>query len=112
MGAILFNPHMPMDRAAIFLALLVAFNVTFEYLTEKLEEKIEEGEDNEHLIEIIATIYRELMILGFISFTLVMLQQFASIPAEYLLPFEFGHLLIFGAPRVAQKRTRPVLEFN
>ena len=36
------------------------------------------------------------MILGFISFTLVMMQQFASIPMEYLLPFEFGHLLIFG----------------
>ena len=47
-------------------------------------------------MEIIAKVYRELMILGFISFFLVMTQQFGSIATVYLLPFEFGHLLIFG----------------
>ena len=43
----------------------------------------------------LSKVYKELMILGFISFVLLMIRQFADLPLTQLLMFELSHVWIF-----------------
>ena len=45
--------------------------------------------------KMLSKVYKELMILGFISFVLLMIRQFADLPLTQLLMFELSHVWIF-----------------
>ena len=80
--------------ASIMLVLILLFTLVWEDLTDRLEEHVE---DNEHYYAMVTKVYRELMILGFISFSVVLSNEFDF--WEYhsdLIAFEFAHLLVFG----------------
>lgn len=83
-----------MSLSAVMLICLCLFTLLFEALIDRLEEAFEHAP---HYTDMIQKVWRELMILGFISLMVVMANEFALIPNYKLfLAFEFAHLLIFG----------------
>jgi hypothetical protein len=47
------------------------------------------------VLRLLDRVYKELALLGTISFTLFLIETFAGVNKDLYLAFEFGHLLIF-----------------
>jgi CRP-like cAMP-binding protein/Ca2+-binding EF-hand superfamily protein len=96
-GGILDNKYLDLELAAMMFAGILVFTLGFEHISEKLEASLAE---QQHFLMMLAKVYRELMILGFISLFLVLSIEFAAPWIDQcdhtnLLHFEFAHLLIF-----------------
>jgi Ca2+-binding EF-hand superfamily protein len=93
MGGI-FSEKVDMSLSAASLIGLCLFTLLFEYCADALEEAFEHAP---HYTDMIQKVWRELMILGFISLMVVMANEFSLIHDHTLfIAFEFAHLLIFG----------------
>ena len=74
-------------------ALILIFTLVWEELTQRLEEHLSE---QVHFLQMLSKVYREMMILGFISLSVVLSNEFALIhDHSMLIHFEFAHLLAF-----------------
>ena len=95
------NSDLEMLHLAVMFSGLVVFTVLVEFLTHKLDHMLHHH--HEQFAKLAAKIYKELMILGMISFVLTMCLQAEQQTAlstifgtkSWLVAFEFGHLAIF-----------------
>lgn len=72
---------------------LVVAQLVFHVLLHHLEHYV--GHSHPSLLPILRTVYRELLILGFVSFTFILAATFGKFGDELFVSFEFAHLLIF-----------------
>ena len=74
-GVQVFDPNkdLPSMQTGVMMTFLILFTIIFEYLTHKLNHITQEH--HHAFVELVAKIYKEIMILGFISFTLTMCLQ-------------------------------------
>lgn len=72
---------------------LVVAQLVFHVLLHQLEHFI--GHKHPSLLPVLRTLYRELLILGFVSFTFILVATFGKVSDELFVSFEFAHLLIF-----------------
>jgi hypothetical protein len=91
-----------MIKMCMMLIIIVGFTLVWEWGTEQLEEAIAL---QPHYVQIVSKVYRELMILGFISLSLLLsiefdLIHYFHIDHVWLLSFEFAHLLIFAVAMI------------
>eukprot|EP01051_Picozoa_sp_SAG22_P019790 SAG22_NODE_3766_length_1538_cov_0.965254_1_plen_260_part_10 len=92
-GGILFSSTLDLRLAAFMFALILIFTLVWEDLTQRLEEKLG---DQIHFLQMLSNVYREMMILGFISLAVVLSNEFSLIhDHNALIHFEFAHLLAF-----------------
>lgn len=94
-GGILLNKTLDLRLAGMHFVAILLFTLLWEFLTEELEEHLE---DKPHFLQMLSKIYRELMILGFISLVLVLSLEFSAPWVQnhhYLIHFEFAHIVIF-----------------
>lgn len=90
----IFSEHINMQLAAAALIGLCIFTLIFEEGTQRLERAFAHAP---HYTDMIQKVWRELMILGFISLMVVLANEFQLIHNhDMFLAFEFSHLLIFG----------------
>jgi hypothetical protein len=93
MGGILFSESLDIRLAAAMFAAILVFTLIWEELTQLLEERLAE---DIHFLQMLSKVYREMMILGFISLAVVLSNEFHLIHNhEALIHFEFAHLLAF-----------------
>eukprot|EP00736_Rhodelphis_marinus_P006876 Rmarinus@m.5077 len=78
--------------ASWLLLVLIAFTMGIEWFLETIEELLEH---HPHYMEMVQKVYRELMILGFISFMLKVVESFLVLTEEESQAFEFSHNLLF-----------------
>jgi hypothetical protein len=71
---------------------LILFTMLFEKLIKRLDVSLAHDRTSMHML---TKVYKELMILGFISFMLLVIIDFITIPEEQLHMFEFAHVWIF-----------------
>lgn len=83
-----------LSKTLICLIVLIAFTILFEVIVEHIEHQVSHRKDLKKAVE---KIFRELSILGVISFSLFMIEQLSSdaVPLEWLLSFEFAHIMLF-----------------
>ena len=96
MGGSIFGlgSSLNVQAASISLIAIVAFTVIFELGTHKLDHHLE-GSPYKEMVD---KIYKELTILGFISFGVFMfIQSEAEVDQDIFLAFEFSHIVIFFA---------------
>ena len=92
-SSIIFSPGLSMRLAAFMFAIILIFTLVWEDLTQRIEYHLA---DQTHFLQMLAKVYRELMILGFISLAVVLSNEFHLIhDHEALIHFEFSHLLAF-----------------
>ena len=94
-GGILFTNTLDLRLVALMFVGILVFTLCFEHLTEWMEEALAE---QDHYLQMLAKVYRELMILGFISLGLVLSLEFNAAYTQnhtMLIHFEYAHLLIF-----------------
>lgn len=72
---------------------LVVAQLVFHVLLHQLEHFV--GHKHPSLLPVLRTLYRELLILGFVSFTFILVATFGKVSDELFVSFEFAHLLIF-----------------
>lgn len=75
------------------LVILICASLFIEFLLHKLEHWI--NHRHQHLQAVVKVLYRELMILGFVSFIFVLYETFEKPEKDIIISFEFAHLLIF-----------------
>jgi uncharacterized membrane protein len=84
---------------SICLTIVVAITIVFEGVLHHLESWIREHASDitsEVYMQMLQKLYKELMILGFISFVLTMLLQTDSITdAGQIISFEYAHFVVF-----------------
>eukprot|EP00300_Choanocystis_sp_HF-7_P033501 c45856_g1_i1.p1 GENE.c45856_g1_i1~~c45856_g1_i1.p1 ORF type:complete len:1091 (+),score=254.95 c45856_g1_i1:22-3273(+) len=82
--------------AMAFLALLILFTVIFEFLTGKLDERVR---DFHTTAAMVSHVYKELSILGVVSFIAVCIIKSCSfdIPENVMIAFEAMHIFIFSS---------------
>ena len=83
-----------LDKVLYCFLVLIGFTVCFEVFIQRLEMAVEK---KEYLKVAVEKIFRELMILGFISFSVFLMQTLSaeSINEEWFLAFEFSHIVLF-----------------
>lgn len=72
---------------------LVVAQLVFHVLLHQLEHFV--GHKHPSLLPVLRTLYRELLILGFVSFTFIMVATFGKVSQKLFVSFEFAHFLIF-----------------
>jgi len=85
-----------LDILAVSKALvgIIFFTVAYEYLTESIERRLE----HTPYMKIVNQVYKELTVMGLISFAVFMLGQYSTYLVDNpvnLLAFEYAHILIF-----------------
>lgn len=96
--AVLGNPSVDFSAAAACIACIVLFTVMFEEGLHRVEHTLIGYPLYQSMLE---TIIKELMILGLISFSLFMLEQFHVLDTSddsqviWVVAFEFSHIMIF-----------------
>lgn len=73
--------------------ILIGLSLGFEVIFHKLEHWV--THKHHHLATIVKTLYRELMILGIISFSFIFYEISAKPKKEIIFSFEFAHVFIF-----------------
>lgn len=81
------------DLSELLGVVLVVAQLVFHVLLHQLEHFI--GHKHPSLLPVLRTLYRELLILGFVSFTFILVATFGKVSDELFVSFEFAHLLIF-----------------
>lgn len=71
---------------------VVCVTASFERATKRLEDHLA---DSPHQMRCLKKIYRELMIMGFISFTIVLIEEMTDLDHTLLVCFEFAHVWMF-----------------
>ena len=71
---------------------LVAITIAIEYAIGSLERAVE---SYEHYAAMLAKVFKELMILGLISFSIFITEAAMDVNETYLYAFEFAHLVLF-----------------
>lgn len=96
--AILGSPVVDFTLVAVCIAAIVAFTIAFEIGLGNLERKLESYPLYDEMLQ---HVIKEVMILGLISFSLFMLEQFEVVnlsdeaQKKWVIGFEFSHILIF-----------------
>lgn len=72
---------------------LIVFSLILEFGLHRLEHWI--NHKHSHLITVVRTLYRELMVLGLISFCFVIYETISKPTGDTIVSFEFAHLFIF-----------------
>ena len=91
--SILSNASLDIHLAAFMFACVLVFTLIFEDITQRIESAL--GEQVVFL-QMLSKVYREMMILGFISLSVVLINDFELIhDHNALIHFEFAHLLAF-----------------
>ncbi|CDF33569.1 unnamed protein product [Chondrus crispus] len=75
------------------LVILIVLSLGFEVIFHKLEHWV--THKHHHLATIVKTLYRELMILGIISFSFIFYEISAKPDKDIIFSFEFAHVFIF-----------------
>jgi hypothetical protein len=73
MGGILFSATLDLRLAAAMFVGILIFTLLFEEGTNRLEAN---NIDNPHYLQMLSKVYREMMILGFISLAVVLSNEF------------------------------------
>lgn len=84
--------HIDVDLITYMMVGLIVFTILFEVAVHKLEHYVS---DNPVQLEALLKVFKELTILGFISFILLLIHEFVHIPFHQHLVFEFAHVWIF-----------------
>eukprot|EP00462_Mataza_sp_D1_P024096 CAMPEP_0175143994 /NCGR_PEP_ID=MMETSP0087-20121206/13831_1 /TAXON_ID=136419 /ORGANISM="Unknown Unknown, Strain D1" /LENGTH=541 /DNA_ID=CAMNT_0016428305 /DNA_START=97 /DNA_END=1722 /DNA_ORIENTATION=+ len=84
--------HIDVDLISYMMVGLIVFTIMFEVGIHKLEHYLQ---GNPVHMEALAKVFKELTILGFISFILLLIHEFIHIPFHVHLVFEFAHVWIF-----------------
>ena len=83
MGGILFSTSLDIRLAAAMFAAILIFTLVWEELTQMLEEHLA---NDIHFLQMISKVYREMMILGFISLAVVLSNEFHLIKGLFHPP--------------------------
>lgn len=75
------------------LVALIVFSLIFEALLHRLEHWI--NHKHQHLQAVTRVLYRELMVLGLVSFIFILYETIAKPTGDTVLSFEFAHVFIF-----------------
>lgn len=84
--------HIDVDLITIFIIAMIVFTIGFEVSIHKLEHYLS---SNPVYLEALLKVFKELTIMGFISFILLLIHEFVHIPFHEHLVFEFAHVWIF-----------------
>ena len=93
-GGAVFGGDVDFSLVSINLVGIIVFTLIFEGLTEALEEAVE---DSALYLDMVTKVYKELMILGVLSFILALSVEFGvHVPPAWLHSFEWAHMIIFA----------------
>jgi hypothetical protein len=93
-GGAIFGGDVDFSLVSLNLIGIILFTIVFETLTEHLEEAVEESPV---YLDVVHKVYKELMILGVLSFVLALSVEFGvHIPTLWLHSFEWAHMIIFA----------------
>lgn len=93
-GGAVFGGDVDFSLVSLNLIGIILFTIVFEHLTEHLEESVEESPV---YLDVVHKVYKELMILGVLSFVLAVSVEFGiHIPLLWLRSFEWAHMIIFA----------------
>eukprot|EP00457_Paulinella_chromatophora_P001912 gb/GEZN01001914.1/.p1 GENE.gb/GEZN01001914.1/~~gb/GEZN01001914.1/.p1 ORF type:complete len:712 (+),score=146.10 gb/GEZN01001914.1/:41-2176(+) len=79
--------------ATVLLVIFIIFTMSLERALEMLEHRLQRQESA--YLAMLGKLYKELMILGLLSFVLILVLSTTSLYTDYILIFEFVHLWIF-----------------
>ncbi|CAM9741303.1 unnamed protein product [Chrysoparadoxa australica] len=97
-GHNIFNLAGQLDvlQASLCFMVLIGVTVVFEFIVEKLEEALHEAE---HYRAMLDKVFKELALLGLISFIVFVFETTGALQAvggdSWLLSFEYAHILLF-----------------
>lgn len=75
------------------LVVLIVFSLLFEFFLHRLEQWVHSR--HHHLFSVVRVLYRELMVLGLVSFSFIVYELIAKPSGNVVLSFEFAHIFIF-----------------
>ena len=81
-----------MELATWCMVALIGFTVAFEYCLHHIEHQLR---SHTHYLKILSKVYKELMILGFISFSILIVLQVFHLPINSSETLEFVHVWFF-----------------
>lgn len=84
--------HIDVDLITWMVVGLIVFTILFEVSLNHLEKCLSH---NEVYSECLGKVFKELTIMGFISFILLLIHEFVKIPFHEHIVFEFAHIWIF-----------------
>lgn len=84
--------HLDVDVITAMVVGLIIFTILFEVAIHKLEHYLS---SNHIYLECLLKVFKELTIMGFISFILLLVHEFVKVPFHEHLCFEFAHIWIF-----------------
>ena len=85
-------PDLDMELATWCMVALIGFTVAFEYCLHHIEHQLR---SHTHYLKILSKVYKELMILGFISFSILIVLQVFKLPTTSSETLEFVHVWFF-----------------
>jgi Mlo family len=93
-GAAISSPHAPStELSELLLVVLIITSLTMEFLLHRLERWV--ALRHRHLQSVIRNLYRELLILGAVSFVFIFYEATSHPPKKTVASFEFAHVFIF-----------------
>lgn len=81
------------ELSELLLVALIVASLTLEFLLHRLERWV--AHRHRHLQSVIRNLYRELLILGVVSFVFIIIELTAHPGSETVASFEFAHVFIF-----------------
>lgn len=84
--------HLDVDIITAMVVGLILFTILFEIAIHKIEHYLS---SNIIYLECLRKVFKELTIMGFISFILLLIHEFVKVPFHEHLCFEFAHIWIF-----------------
>lgn len=90
----LFNHGDDLDVYSVtgFMVLMIAITIMLEALIHKIDKKLK---PHAHYYRMVTQLYQELMILGLISFILLVIVAIFNPPEDYEVSFDFVHIWLF-----------------
>ena len=85
-------PDLDMELATWCMVALIGFTVAFEYCLHHIEHQLR---SHTHYLKILSKVYKELMILGFISFSILIVLQVFELTTTTSETLEFVHVWFF-----------------
>ena len=85
-------PDLDMELATWCMVALIGFTVAFEYCLHHIEHQLR---SHTHYLKILSKVYKELMILGFISFSILIVLQVFALTSTVSETLEFVHVWFF-----------------
>ena len=93
MAVSVFNANVDWTKLSICMIALIVFTIAFELMVHEIEHAVK---PHKYYKEMVEKLFKELMILGFVSFSLLLAVELGTDPTtEWFVTLEVAHLWIF-----------------